>query len=215
MPTRLERVPDEVSSANEAEKRLLASALTLFSDKGYAGTSIREIIERAGVTRPVLYYYFENKEHLFRRLVESWFAELVEHLDRDLSDATDYRERLRRVVLNAFEYAERSPQVVRLIFHTFFAPRHQAPKLDKDALWESRFSRILGVMKEGIESGDFAERDPNALAMTFCGMMDMHIMAKINRPHTVLSPEMGETLVDIFLEGAYARATSEDKTLTK
>jgi AcrR family transcriptional regulator len=212
MPTQLDRVPDEVSGANEAEKRLLASALTLFSEKGYAGTSIREIIEQAGVTRPVLYYYFENKEHLFRRLVESWFAELVEDLDSALAEVTGYRDRLKSVVVYAFEHAERSPHVVRLIFHTFFAPRQQAPKLDKDALWESRFTRILGIMKEGIDSGDFAGRDPDTLAMAFCGMMDMHIMTKINRPHTHLSRELGETLVDLFLEGAYARAATPDHT---
>ncbi|MFA6244973.1 MAG: TetR/AcrR family transcriptional regulator [Candidatus Hydrogenedentales bacterium] len=205
MTTRVDRVPDEVSTANEAEKRLLASALGLFSEKGYAGTSIREIIERAGVTRPVLYYYFENKEQLFRRLVETWFTELVADMDRELVGIVGFRDRLKSVLSNAFEHAERSPQVVRLIFHTFFAPRMQAPKLDKDALWESRFTRIVTIMEEGVASGEFAGRDPNILAMAFCGMMDMHIMTKINRPHMVLSKALGESLVDIFLEGAYSR----------
>ncbi len=207
MPAKMDRIPDEVSTANEAEKRLLASALGLFSEKGYEGTSIREIIERAEVTRPVLYYYFENKEHLFRRLVESWFAELVEDMDRVQVGVVGYRERLKVLIWNIFEHAEGSPTVVRLIFHTFFAPRHQAPKLDKDALWESRFTRIKSIMQEGVESGDFAGHDPDSLAMTFCGMMDMHIMTKINRPHMELSKELGETIVDIFLDGARTRAT--------
>lgn len=202
MPTRIAKVPDEVSTANEAEKRLLSSALGLFSEKGYEGTSIREIIERAGVTRPVLYYYFENKEHLFRRLVESWFIELVEDMDRALTGVEGLREQLETVVVNIFEHAERSPQVVRLIFHTFFAPRHQAPKLDKDALWESRFSRIVSIMRNGVDSGVFTGRDPDMLAMAFCGMMDMHIMVKINRPHTTLSKALGQALVDLFIEGA-------------
>lgn len=204
MPTRTAKVPDEVSSANEAERRLLASALSLFSEKGYEGTSIREIIERAGVTRPVLYYYFENKEHLFRRLVESWFTELVEDMDRALEGVQGLHDQLKTVVVNIFEHAERSPQVVRLIFHTFFAPRHQTPKLNKDALWESRYSRISNIMRAGVKSGAFPGRDPELLAMAFCGMMDMHIMVKINRPHSTLSSELGEALVDLFMEGARA-----------
>lgn len=202
MATRSVKVPDEVSSANEAERRLLSSALASFSEKGYEGTSIREIIERAGVTRPVLYYYFENKEHLFRRLVESWFAELVEDMDRALEGVVGLREQLKRLIVNVFEHAERSPHVVRLIFHTFFAPRHGAPKLDRDGLWESRYSRIAKIMQAGIDSGEFAGRNCESLAMAFCGMMDMHIMVKINRPHTTLSNELGEALVDLFLEGA-------------
>ena len=44
----------ETEHVNTAESKLLESALALFSDKGYEGTSIREIIEGAGVTRPVL-----------------------------------------------------------------------------------------------------------------------------------------------------------------
>jgi len=196
------KVPDEVSTANEAEKRLLSSALGLFSEKGYEGTSIREIIERAGVTRPVLYYYFENKEHLFRKLVESWFVELVEDMDRALDGVEGVRPQLETVITNIFEHAERSPQVVRLIFHTFFAPRHETPKLDKDQLWESRYSRIKKIMDYGVASGTFAGRDPETLAMAFCGMMDMHIMVKINRPHTTLPKELGEALVDLFVEGA-------------
>ncbi len=58
MTTSLQNAPDELTAANETVKRLLESALVLFSEKGYEGASIREIIERAGVTRPVLYYYF-------------------------------------------------------------------------------------------------------------------------------------------------------------
>ena len=206
MSARIAKVPDEVSTANEAEKRLLASALGLFSEKGYEGTSIREIIERAGVTRPVLYYYFENKEHLFRKLVESRFVELVEDMERALHGVDVLQDKLKTVIVNIFEHAERSPQVVRLIFHTFFAPRHQAPKLDKDNLWESRYSKILDIMREGVESGEFAGRHPETLAMAFCGMMDMHIMVKINRPHTTLSKELGESLVDLFVRGAASNA---------
>ncbi|MGC9053361.1 MAG: TetR/AcrR family transcriptional regulator, partial [Candidatus Hydrogenedens sp.] len=63
---------EQINEQNfSTEERLLKSALKLFSEKGYEGTSIREIIEDAGVTRPVLYYYFQNKEDLFRKLVES------------------------------------------------------------------------------------------------------------------------------------------------
>jgi len=205
MPTRAVNVPEDVSTANEAERRLLSSALALFSEKGYEGTSIREIIERAGVTRPVLYYYFENKEHLFRRLVESWFAELVEDMDRALDGVVGLREQLTSMIVNMFEHSERSPNVVRLIFNTFFAPRHGAPKLDRDALWELRYSRIAKIMQTGVESGEFAGRDRDTLAMTFCGMMDMHVMVKINRPHTTLSRPLGEALVDLFIEGARPR----------
>ena len=45
------------------------AAIELFSEKGYAATTTREICQRAGITKPVLYYYFGSKEQLFREVV--------------------------------------------------------------------------------------------------------------------------------------------------
>ncbi|MEA2040283.1 MAG: TetR/AcrR family transcriptional regulator, partial [Thermodesulfobacteriota bacterium] len=42
--------------------RLLVAGTTIFAEKGYASTTVREIVARAGVSKPVLYYYFKNKE---------------------------------------------------------------------------------------------------------------------------------------------------------
>jgi len=42
----------------KTKERLLETAIGMFAEKGYAGTSVREIVEQAGVSKPVLYYYF-------------------------------------------------------------------------------------------------------------------------------------------------------------
>ena len=53
-----------------ARARLLEAATALFAEKGYASTYVREIVTRAGVTKPVLYYYFKNKGGLFYSIRE-------------------------------------------------------------------------------------------------------------------------------------------------
>jgi len=50
--------------------RILKSALELFSDKGYEATSVREICEAAGITKPTLYHFYGSKEGVYRALVE-------------------------------------------------------------------------------------------------------------------------------------------------
>ena len=55
---------------SDARHRLLEAGLRLFADRGYAGTSVQDVIEAAGVTKPVLYYYFESKGGLFQALVD-------------------------------------------------------------------------------------------------------------------------------------------------
>ncbi|MCL4215530.1 MAG: TetR/AcrR family transcriptional regulator [Candidatus Hydrogenedentes bacterium] len=198
-------VPGDARQANETQQRLLDSALTLFAEQGYDGTSVREIIERAKVTRPVLYYYFENKEHLFRQLLEAWFSELIAGMDKALETAAGYRARLQALMDNAFEHANRSPEVLQLVFQAFFSPRQQGPALDKDRLWRLRFDRILGVVREGFESGELTGRKPETVAMAFCGMMDAYLMAKCQKPEMHLSNDLATALVKLFLGGAVSK----------
>ena len=50
-------------------QRLLASSAELFARKGYASTTVREIVEAAKVTKPALYYYFQNKRKFILELM--------------------------------------------------------------------------------------------------------------------------------------------------
>lgn len=195
-------ISPETSSANEAETKLLESALTLFSEKGYEGTSIREIIEGAGVTRPVLYYYFENKEDLFTRLVEEKFSELVGQIERAKYDHDSCRDRLKSIIRTAFQLAEDNPEAVRLILQVFFSPPQQGPSLDRQALARKRFKHIEDIMQEGIENNEVSGGDAQSLGLVFLGIMDMHVMAKTNRPETRLTDELADGLVDLFFSGA-------------
>jgi len=198
-------VASGAQSGNEAETKLLESALALFSEKGYEGTSIREIIEGAGVTRPVLYYYFENKEDLFKRLVEHKFSELVEEIEHTKHEVKGCANRLKRVIKIAFRLAEENPQAVRLILQVFFSPPQQGPPLDKVRLAHMRFRHLEAIMAAGLEDKEIAGGDAQSLALMFLGIMDMHVMAKSNRPETRLTPELAEGLVDLFISGAAYR----------
>ncbi|AEE17106.1 TetR/AcrR family transcriptional regulator [Treponema brennaborense] len=56
---------------------IMKAALRLFMEKGYAGTGVTEIVQRAGITKPVLYYFFRSKEGLFAAILETYYTELL------------------------------------------------------------------------------------------------------------------------------------------
>lgn len=70
-----------------SRETILDCALQLFSAKGYSEVSIGDIVEMVGVTKPTLYYFFGNKEGLFRELLKINF----ETLNQLLSAACHYR----------------------------------------------------------------------------------------------------------------------------
>lgn len=199
----------DVHHVNEAETKLLRSALALFSEKGYEGTSIREIIEGAGVTRPVLYYYFENKEDLFRRLFETTFSELIQRMEGGSRLEGSGVVRLKGIISGAFSLAEENVQAVRLILQVLFAPPQQGPSLDRDKLIRQRFKVVEYVIRDGLKDKELAGGDSQSLTLVFLGIMDFHMMAKSNRLDTHLSPELAASLVDFFVYGAKYREKPE------
>lgn len=199
----------DMQQVNEAETKLLRSALTLFSEKGYEGTSIREIIEGAGVTRPVLYYYFENKEDLFRRLFETTFSELIQRIEAGSRLENSCVLRLKGIISGAFALAEENVQAVRLILQVLFAPPLQGPSLDRDKLIRQRFKTVEYVIRDGLKNRELSGGDSQSLTLVFLGIMDFHMMAKSNRLDTHLSPELAASLVDFFVSGAKYRERPE------
>lgn len=189
------------ANTNVAESKLLDSALILFAEKGYEGTSIREIIEGAGVTRPVLYYYFENKEDLFRRLVEMNYESYTTEIRQVLERTMSCEERLKAVIRMAFRLTQENPEAVALIFQVFFSPRQQGPPMDRSTLARKRFRLFEHIMRDGLENGELSGGDAQSLALIFMGIMDMHIMAKASRPQMRLTEELANGLVELFLDG--------------
>ncbi len=81
-------------TSNEVRDRIIEVATKLFATQGYGSTSVREVVEAVGVTKPTLYYYFGSKEGLFLAVVNHHMQ-----IGRDLFEAAlagegSVRERL-------------------------------------------------------------------------------------------------------------------------
>jgi AcrR family transcriptional regulator len=66
----------------------LAAALRVFWSKGYEGTSLTDLTEAMGITRPSLYAAFGNKESLFRKALDLYQREKLEYIGRALQQPT-------------------------------------------------------------------------------------------------------------------------------
>ena len=196
-----------ISTSNEpkgdTEARLLENALHLFSTKGYDATSIREIIEGAGVTRPVLYYYFKNKEDLFLKIVEAEFAKAFAEIDEIIAEIDSCANRLKALIQRVFDRVENSPETVQLMLRYFFAPpANEEIGSIREKLIHERFLRLIRIMQDGLDCGELKSGDGASLALAFSGIMDMHVMVRAGNPEPKLTAAHGEALVTLFFEGA-------------
>ena len=81
---------------NETAQAIVDAAISHFAKKGYAGTSIKEIIEATGTSKATLYYYFASKEILLRKAFEAYFNPFL----RQVEAATSYKYDLKSNLLN-------------------------------------------------------------------------------------------------------------------
>jgi outer membrane protein len=111
----------------DPRQRLLDAGLKLFADRGYAGTSIQEIIVEAGVAKPTLYYYFANKAGLFQAIVDRALDERL-HLMREAAPpGKETAEQLVDIIVAVTQFAARKPHVLRLCFAIAFAAPEEFP----------------------------------------------------------------------------------------
>lgn len=125
-----------------ARERLLCAALTLFNEKGYAAASVREIVEKAGVTKPVLYYYFGSKEGIYLELMESSYQIMDSMAARACSVAGSAQEKIVQFCGDLFDISIERLPMVRLIYAIYYGPPQGTPKFDLD-VFPARLTEVL------------------------------------------------------------------------
>lgn len=108
------RGPGRPSGTSAADTRdgLLAAARAVFSERGFAGAGIAEIVARAGVTAPVLYHHFAGKADLYLAVAADVYDEVLGALEAaaDRSDGP-FAARLDAVLVAAADLNDADPTI--------------------------------------------------------------------------------------------------------
>jgi AcrR family transcriptional regulator len=145
--------------ARQRERRreeLLDVADQVIQRRG-AGVSMDEIASEAGITKPVLYRHFGDKDGLYEALAERYVAELQVAL-RPAAEAADARGRLAATIDGYLSYVEREPARYRFLLHAGEQER-TAPLLSefrRDHIAGCAFTSHENLRKAGLDPG-FAE----------------------------------------------------------
>ncbi len=158
-------------------KAALRVAARIFNEKGLAATSVREVVEAAGISKPTLYYYFKNKDALFDECIEAQLRGLAMLVDATLNAPGTVRERL-RVFLEAYVGGGlANPDSVRMLLRTSSALDPTQPNRSI-ASFRNELMRLSEVLEEGVKNGELRDDldGETAIAM-LCGGADIVLMS--------------------------------------
>ncbi len=126
---RLGRPPSRHGAVPTAE-RILDAAEALFAERGYAGTTLRDVSVRVGIRTPSLYNHFDSKEALYRAVLARDVAPVLEALSRFLEGGPEALADPRQVIEQMMRLLARRPQLPRLVGHeTLSGGEHLTPML--------------------------------------------------------------------------------------
>lgn len=102
--------------AHERRQQLLETARGVFGDHGFTATSMNDIAEEAGVTKPVLYQHFASKHDLFHELLVETADQLVRRLQTEVNAAQSGRLKVERGVDAYVSFFAENPSRFRVLY---------------------------------------------------------------------------------------------------
>ncbi len=186
---------------NVVHQRLLGEATKLFARKGYAATTTREIVAAAGVTKPVLYYYFGNKEGIYLELMQRASRQLETVADASLLASGNSKERLSRFCDRVLGLIVEKIEVVRLIYAIYYGPSQGAPFFDLEAVYQKLFDTIHRMVAEGIRKKELRKGDPEDMTWAILGAIHVTMENELSHPERRLGQKGLRRILEIIFRG--------------
>ena len=175
-------------------RQLLDVALGVFSRQGFHPTSMNEIAEAAGVTKPVLYQHFRSKRELYLELLDDVGGRMLEAIAKATASAAGPRQQVRNGLSAYLRFIEREPEAFTLLF---------GGGGRRDAEFAGAVDRVEQTIAAAVASlidADIAPEHRRVLALGIVGM------AETTGRHWVASGAAGDPdhLVDQLTDLAWA-----------
>lgn len=155
-------------AARDTKQRILDAAVVVFGQRGFRGSSVDDVAAAAGVTKGAVYYYFKDKDDLARDLQHDLWERLIHEAlvvyDAERSTADNILG-----CFEAFVAAMRTlPGAATFLREAWFVPALDAAGR---ADYEDALGLVQGLLQAGIDRGDIAAFDPEALSRVLSGAM--------------------------------------------
>lgn len=183
----------------ERRQSIVDTSARLFAQNGYHATGIADLCVANDLGKGALYHYIGSKEELLAAIHDRVMDEVMAGADRVAEAGGDPPEQLAALGEELLEVIHRYPEHVWVFLHEFPALTGERAEAFRRRRREYE-SRVEGVIRSGVDSGDFRDVDPWLTAMAWFGMHNYTYLWL--KPGGRLSArDVAEPFSQIFLDG--------------
>ncbi len=167
----------------DSRDRVLATALKLFTHKGYFSTSMRDITRESAVSTGSVYHYFKDKEGVAAALYQSMIDRMCAELQQIVDTHTSAHDRCRAVIALLFQITEQEPETMVFMLYT----KHREFLPEELPVCSSRpFEMMRSMVEYGMERKEIEKRDVLVAATCLFGgairMITSYLDGGVERP---------------------------------
>jgi len=109
----------ELHRGPDTRDRILQVAQSLFAERGYRGTSLRDISARIGIKAPSLLHHFSSKEQIYLAVMDRIFAAIEDAQGHVLMGKESYQQRIRKAIVGQIDFIASHPDFARILWNEF------------------------------------------------------------------------------------------------
>ena len=209
-------------SAEDRKLQILRVAVSLFSQRGFGGTTTKEIAQAAGVSEAMVFRHFATKQELYSEILDhkacSGDSMNPEQMVAEALKQKDDRAVFERLALGALDHHECDPEFQRLLLHSALEG-HELAEMFFEKFIRRVYELLGGYITERQRDGAMVKVDPAIVVRSFIGMIIHHSLNNNlwdpNRRLLKISNEdAAKHFTDILLHGISIDAESGRKTRT-
>ncbi|MFC4409073.1 TetR/AcrR family transcriptional regulator [Chungangia koreensis] len=167
----------------DRQKNIVVAAVEMFAEKGYSGTSTKEIAQKAGVAEGTIFRHYKTKKDLLLAIVTPTMIKLlapviIKDLNKVLNkEFENFEDFIREMVANRAEFLNKNGPTVRVLIQEI--PFH--PELKEQFIkhiGEEVYARYLQIVKHYQDKGEIIEMEPASVVRFTASVLLGYFAAK-------------------------------------
>lgn len=201
---------DAPSKYDQKLVHILKTSASIFADKGYHSTSIRDIARETDMSLAGLYYYFSSKEELLYLIQDYCFTTVIDECKKLLAGVADPVSRLRLLIENHLNYFVNNMNEMKVL-------SHEANSISGELFRKINAKKrhyvemVLGLLAEIAREHRVEGVDPRVAAFSLFGMMNW-IYNWYNPKKDLDVEALSRNIMRIFVSGILGEGAQTNKT---
>ena len=160
----------------DTKENILIAAERVFAEKGFKGTTIREVAKEAGIVNSLIFYYFKNKAEMYEAVFQHAFDELEDLIQQNLNLDLDRLATVKALMFSVTDFAAKHLNLMKILTREIIDNGSVVHKITQQ-YFDPLHDFASEFLAEGREESLFRDVNPLQFLVSLMGMIVFYFVS--------------------------------------